>query len=435
MKIDNLHIVFIKDKLLFFYNKKIVHLITGIMFFFVCQKGHSQFLNQGDVRVTNSTIVSVYFDYNNATSGNFINDGDVHIFENWNNDGIVSYTPSENGKTYFTGTTEQIIEGTKQSNFQNVIFNNQSTAVPFHLATTITVGKLADFTKGIINAEDYDGLVVFKKDAFHANVGNQSFVDGWTENDVDEPFEFPVGDAQFFRPAFYTSNAAEQTIYTTQYFYKNSGDIHPHTSKDDSIILIDNAEYWDIVQNQGTEKIILSLTISENTTPSAFFNLNPETTLAIVRWDETTLKWINEGGVLSEPITGEPYSNLLTGQVSGYGLFTIAIVKKSITPTDDLVIYNAISPNGDGLNDAFKIKGIEKYPDNTVEIYNRWGVRVYDANAYNESNVMFRGYSDGRTTIKRENKLPTGTYFYILKYNNNNGEILKRSGYLYINND
>lgn len=435
MKIDNLHIVFIKDKLLFFCNKKLVHLITGILCVFVCQKGHSQFLNQGDVKVTNGTIVSVYLDYNNTASGNFINDGDVHIFENWNNDGIVSYTPSENGKTYFTGTTEQIIEGTKQSDFQDVIFNNQSTAVPFHLATTITVGKLANFTKGIINAEDYDGLVVFKKDAFHANAGNQSFVDGWTENDVDEPFEFPVGDAQFFRPAFYTSNAAEQTIYTTQYFYKNSGDILPHTSKDDSIILIDNAEYWDIVQNQGTEKVVLSLTVSENTTPSTFYNLNPETTLAIVRWDETTLKWINEGGVLSEPITGEPYSNLLTGQVSGYGLFTIAIVKKSITPTDDLVIYNAISPNGDGLNDAFKIKGIDKYPDNTVEIYNRWGVRVYDANAYNESNVMFRGYSDGRTTIKRENKLPTGTYFYILKYNNNNGEILKRSGYLYINND
>ncbi|SHM95062.1 gliding motility-associated C-terminal domain-containing protein [Flavobacterium chilense] len=417
-----------------FYSKKSTYISVCLIILFAHQKAYSQFLNQGNIKINSGTLVSVYFDYKNTVTGNFINDGEVHVFENWDNDGIVTYTTTENGKTFFTGTTEQIIEGTKTSDFQNIIFNNQSTAVPFHLASTIAVGKLADFTNGIINAKDYSGLVVFKKDAFHIHAGNQSFVNGQTENNIDEPFEFPVGDAQFFRPAFYTSNSAQQTIYTSQYFYKNSADIHPHTSKEDSILLIDDKEYWNIIQNQGTEKIVLSLTLSKNTTPSAFYNLNPDTELVIVRWDEATSKWVNDGGVLSEPISGETYSNLLTGQVSGYGLFTMAVVKKSNIPTDDLIVYNAISPNGDGINDTFYIKGIDKYPDNTVEIYNRWGVKVYEASAYNENDIVFKGYSDGRATINRENKLPTGTYFYILKYNNA-GKMIKKAGYLYINND
>lgn len=409
------------------------YMLTTLMIFSIypCR---AQFINQGEVKVNEGTLVSVYFDYKNTTSGNFINDGEIHIFENWENEGIVSHTPLENGKTFFSGTTEQIIEGTKPSNFQNIIFDNKSSAVPFHLASVITVDKLADFKMGIINAKDYDGLIVFNINAFHTNAGNQSFVNGKTENNIDEPFEFPVGDGLFFRPAFYTSNSTEQTVYTTQYFYENSADIHSHNSKEDSIILIDNAEYWNIIQNQGTEKIVLSLTLSQNTTPAAFFNLNPDTELAIVRWDEITSKWVNEGGVLSSSIINEAYSNLLTAQINGYGFFTIAIVKKSNIPTDELIIYNAISPNGDGVNDAFKIKGIDKYPDNNVEVYNRWGVKVYDENAYNESNVMFKGFSDGRTTINRNEKLPTGTYFYILKYNNK-GKIIKKSGYLYITND
>jgi gliding motility-associated-like protein len=111
----------------------------------------------------------------------------------------------------------------------------------------------------------------------------------------------------------------------------------------------------------------------------------------------------------------------------------MALIKKPVQDVEDVIIYNALSPNDDGLNDSFVIKGINKFPDNQVEIYNRWGVKVYDAKSYNESDVMFRGYSDGHATIKRGAKLPTGTYFYILKYNIGQ-KVKERTGYLYINN-
>ena len=99
----------------------------------------------------------------------------------------------------------------------------------------------------------------------------------------------------------------------------------------------------------------------------------------------------------------------------------------------ELIIYNGLTPDGDGLDDVFKIAGIEYYPNNSVEIYNRWGVLVYDIQGYDNQDRSFKGVSEGRTTIKQLDNLPDGTYFYILKYVNSKNVSLDKSGYLYIN--
>ena len=100
------------------------------------------------------------------------------------------------------------------------------------------------------------------------------------------------------------------------------------------------------------------------------------------------------------------------------------------TPSeDDLEIFNLLTPNGDGDNDVFVIRNIELYPENYLEIYNRWGVKVYDVSGYGQNGRNFIGESDGRATIQRNASLPTGTYFYILKYKSN-GAWKQRKGYL-----
>ncbi|MDR7209159.1 gliding motility-associated C-terminal domain-containing protein, partial [Flavobacterium piscis] len=96
--------------------------------------------------------------------------------------------------------------------------------------------------------------------------------------------------------------------------------------------------------------------------------------------------------------------------------------------------FNAVSPNNDGLNDEFNIRGIECYPDNTVEIYNRWGVLVFAKDDYDNVNGTFKGISEGRTTIKQSEKLPVGTYFYILKYKDSDAKQHESAGYLYLSN-
>ncbi|MBT8178903.1 MAG: T9SS type B sorting domain-containing protein [Eudoraea sp.] len=99
----------------------------------------------------------------------------------------------------------------------------------------------------------------------------------------------------------------------------------------------------------------------------------------------------------------------------------------------DIEVFNVVTPNGDGVHDVLTIRGIENFPNNTIKIYNRWGVQVYMTKAYNSQGNVFDGTSEGRVTVDMENKLPVGTYFYILDFEDNNGNMKTLSGYLYLN--
>ena len=98
----------------------------------------------------------------------------------------------------------------------------------------------------------------------------------------------------------------------------------------------------------------------------------------------------------------------------------------------DIIPYNAISVDGDGINDHFQIGGIEAYPDNVVRIYNRWGVKVYEQSGYDNVTKVFRGISNGRVTVEANEKLPQGTYYYVIEYTDTKGNRQNKVGWLYI---
>ena len=100
---------------------------------------------------------------------------------------------------------------------------------------------------------------------------------------------------------------------------------------------------------------------------------------------------------------------------------------------EEIEVFNVITPNGDGIHDVLRISGLENYPNNTLKIFNRWGVSVYNTRAYDTEGNVFDGTSEGRVTVDQDRKLPVGTYFYILDYQLPDGENKTMSGYLYIN--
>lgn len=105
-----------------------------------------------------------------------------------------------------------------------------------------------------------------------------------------------------------------------------------------------------------------------------------------------------------------------------------------LEPQDDEVeVFNVITPNGDGVHDILTIAGLENFPENTINIYNRWGVLVFTTNAYDTEGNVFDGTSNGRVTINQDRQLPVGTYFYILDYKDATGTMKSMSGYLYLN--
>jgi gliding motility-associated-like protein len=125
---------------------------------------------------------------------------------------------------------------------------------------------------------------------------------------------------------------------------------------------------------------------------------------------------INNGGTL----TYTPYSGFSGSDSICYTLCDAGIPKLcdeamvyievlAAATAEDLIISKTLTPNGDGCNDVWVIDGIEKFPDNKVKIFNRWGDKIYEGAHYNNINVSWNG------TYRNNEFLPDGTYFYILE--------------------
>jgi len=92
----------------------------------------------------------------------------------------------------------------------------------------------------------------------------------------------------------------------------------------------------------------------------------------------------------------------------------------------DVEVFNAISPNGDGDNDFFIVRNIEKYPDNELFVMNKDGDLVERINSYGkDGNYFYALDKDGE-------KLPVGVYYYVLRIRQFSLERTIK-GYLYIN--
>jgi gliding motility-associated-like protein len=74
---------------------------------------------------------------------------------------------------------------------------------------------------------------------------------------------------------------------------------------------------------------------------------------------------------------------------------------------DGLEIPNTFTPNGDGVNDTWVIPDLDTYPGATVDIFTRYGQKVFHSNGYG---VPWDGTNNGKP-------LPQGVYYYIIKTN------------------
>ncbi|MBI2281161.1 MAG: gliding motility-associated C-terminal domain-containing protein [Bacteroidetes bacterium] len=104
------------------------------------------------------------------------------------------------------------------------------------------------------------------------------------------------------------------------------------------------------------------------------------------------------------------------------------VINDCSTDTSNVLDFNipeGFSPNNDGTNDLFVIRGIDRFPANTFVIFNRWGVQIFEASPY-------KNEWDGKSTTGIRiggDDLPVGTYFYLLDLGDGS-EIYKGTIYL-----
>lgn len=90
----------------------------------------------------------------------------------------------------------------------------------------------------------------------------------------------------------------------------------------------------------------------------------------------------------------------------------------------DIIVHQAVSPNGDGISDFLLIEGIEKYTQNKIIIIDLNGVKVFETSNYDNISHVFSGRSSFTGRLQRP-----GTYFYQLQYLRE-GKMINKTGYL-----
>ncbi|MDM1384181.1 gliding motility-associated C-terminal domain-containing protein [Myroides marinus] len=394
-------------------------------------------VNQGKISVAEGGVMSTIYDFDNTAEGYVKNDGTVYYYSNFNNDNIYDHSNNvKSSKAVFThfenSTGVQHITGDKLSNFYDVELNNTTSDMAFDLKNEMNVRGSVDFKDGIIKVDSLKGMLTFHQGAKALKPTDNSHAEGYVEKIGNEEFQYPKGDKGLYRYARITAPDHVKDAYEGKYNLDDKNFFRARNAKSGVIDILDQREYWTIDKGSDNSEgnIMLTLSWDERTTPKELL-VNPEKELHIVRWDAKQQLWVDEGGVVD--LANKEITTPAT--VKGYGFFTLATVKTDLLLDGDIVIYNLVTPDGDGKNDYFIIDNINKFPNNSVEIYNRWGVKVYDTKNYDSAGNVFRGYSDGRVTINKGEKLPTGTYFYIVNYefkDKSGSRMIKKSGYLHL---
>lgn len=389
----------------------------------------AQTTNHGQLYVSAATVMSVVEEFDNKNSGDFMNDGDLVLYSHYNNDGLVTFTAAPS-----TGVTKlygkyglQNISGASPMDWNNVEFYNQSSDAVFALTNQVSIYGKADFFNGIVKNEGRSDILIFEKNASHDNAGDLSHVDGYVKkNGNQSDFVFPVGDNQYYSYCMISDANNPSNAYYGKFNLENSNSLYPHEKKASNIFVIDQKQYWNVDKLSTADDVFLSLFINKNITDLEI-DTAPYESLHIVGWDPVQETWVDLGGVYNDS------KSEVTTAVKALGVCQAFTFARVVSDDDGVLADQGMSPNNDGYNDFFYIRNIEKYPDNSVEIYNRWGVKVYDKIGYdNNPATSFNGISQGRSTISKSKGLPDGVYFYVITYKDENSIKKEIKSYLYI---
>jgi gliding motility-associated-like protein len=232
-------------------------------------------------------------------------------------------------------------------------------------------------------------------------------------------------------------NGQDETVFTVTY-HSNQADAEsgtnpiasPYSNSSNPETLyarVENIQAYDCYATTSFELIVQDVpftsfdsSIIYEVCPNATVPIDVMATAENYSEGEVSISWFQDG----VPISGQ---NSLTLPVLTEGIYSIEVVFNStgciystdvsVIELETCVIPQGISPNGDGFNDVFDLSS---YDVHKLEVYNRNGTLVYSKSNYTDEWV---GQSnDGNT-------LPVGTYFYVMRYQNNK----ERAAWVYLN--
>jgi gliding motility-associated-like protein len=265
---------------------------------------------------------------------------------------------------------------------------------------------------------DY-GVMSFGANSTTERADHNSHVNGFVRSHNRENFIYPIGHRNILQPVHFKSDATDAVL---DFAYSHVP--HAQSEVERDLDVISDEFYWSI-RGKGVSKIYLSW--------NTFSNLDKLTdnqleNLTIAAFDGSVWKKI-DAQVDEVHFQDGSRPTLLSGSISSidkidprlYSAITLARIKDR-AGIYDFEVSEAITPNGDGINDTWFVEDILDHPNSTVKVFNRLGQIVFQAKNYQND---WRGnYKDNTDT------LPESSYYYTIDLEGDG--IVDKTGWIYI---
>lgn len=382
------------------------------------------------ILINTTYVVTAQTGFHNTGNVQLHSGSKIGFHINLINNGTIDNTIGFAG--FYADSEVRTISGTNQVTFFNVEIDALQN---LELYNSLGIRNQLSFINGqIITPRNNTNISLdFIDYDFYAGEDNERHVNGYTSlkqgNKNTSSFTFPVGDGTMIR-TMSLPHTDKNYFFKGAYFYEDPNFTTNFTAnfltdqKQAVIENISNIEFWDLDGKDETQ-----ITLTWNSRSDITSLANQISQLIVVGWSKTENQWVNldvleiTGDLLEGTITSAPFVP------DNYEVITIGSLLDDEINTDNNNIL--ISPNGDNLNDYLVFDEVNEYAHNKLVIYNRWGNIVYQTEDYKND---WDGTSNGRSTINREDKLPTATYFYYLELGDEPNAYQKlKKGWVYIN--
>ena len=313
---------------------------------------------------------------------------------------------------FYSETGSLAIRGTEAPLLYDVEF---STLKGIWLETPLQIANNGNLIQGDVRTsrKEDTNYPLFSFDSFYTGESSVSKVDGYAAMEHKQDFIFPVGDDVRLRWLRLESQALNARVRCA-YFSEDPAD-SPTLGKsfksdpDATNLRVSQSEFWRL-DGDLPSKVTLSWDEYSNVAGLARFLAD----LRVVGYNRATGVWDDLGNTHFEG--GRDYGTL-TSDYFVPGQYEIITFGGS-TDSESFQVVELdnyyLSPNGDGRNETLEIPAAQEYPDNAIQIYNRYGQLVFQQEHYTGG---FDGQANVELTVSREKGLEPGIYFYIITFN------------------
>ncbi len=314
-------------------------------------------------------------------SGTLTLSGNTGAVLNWqySTDGGLNWTTLTNTTTSLTYTNI-----TQNTIYEAVVQNTSFCAIDTSTQASFTVTAVSN--AGTLNLSGNDSVCMFLNSGSVNLSGNTGQVIGWLSSTNGGSSWTPINNTTLTQSF---SNLFQNTLFEA---IVQNGACPPDTTPAIGLTVLVPPTV-----NAGLDTTLLS---GQSVTLNGSGNGTPF-------WIPTT--------ALSDPAIFNPVANpasttsYILVVTDAFGCLNSDTVVVNVTvPTFTGTVSNFFTPNGDGINDAWFIQGIQGYPNNEVFVYNIYGNEVFSKKAY--TNDWKGTYGGG--------ELPDGTYYYVIKFSN-----------------